>query len=114
MLLLLTMLLYLFVGFLFMGLSIPLIQRKVKPNPWYGFRTPKTLSDPEIWYPANEYSGKTLFLAGMLMTTAAILFAPLGLIPYAGIGIYTLANTTVILVSLFWSVLRSFRYLRRL
>jgi hypothetical protein len=31
------------------GLSLPLIWRKVGPNPWYGFRVRQTLDDPAVW-----------------------------------------------------------------
>ena len=43
---LMTVLILLF-GALSLGMiviAIPLAQRRVKPNPWYGFRTPTTLS----------------------------------------------------------------------
>jgi hypothetical protein len=43
--------------------SIPLILRKVPPNRFYGFRTPATLSSPEIWYPVNAFSGWALLVA---------------------------------------------------
>ena len=47
------MFLNLVVGLLIVGLSIPLIRRRVKPNRLYGFRTPKTMSSEQIWYEAN-------------------------------------------------------------
>lgn len=59
-------------GGLLAALCIPLIQRKVKPNRWYGLRTPRTLADPEVWYPANEYAGRRMFLTGMSMIAAAV------------------------------------------
>ena len=37
--------------------SIPMILDKVPPNSTYGFRTAKTLSSPEVWYPANRAAG---------------------------------------------------------
>ncbi|MDA1311693.1 MAG: SdpI family protein [Acidobacteria bacterium] len=46
-------------------LSIPLILQKVPRNPIYGFRTPKTLSNDTIWYPANKTAGWDLLLAGV-------------------------------------------------
>ena len=61
------------VGLMIIGISIPLIFNKIKPNPWYGFRTPKTLSSPEIWYKANRYMGKDMFVAGIVITTVYIL-----------------------------------------
>jgi uncharacterized membrane protein len=61
-------LLFALVGLLFVGLSIPLIQQRVPPNRYYGFRTRKTLSDSKIWYEANRISGHDLLVAGALLT----------------------------------------------
>jgi len=41
-------------GLVLIAVSIPLIFGKIKPNRWYGFRTPTTLSDEQIWYAANK------------------------------------------------------------
>lgn len=51
-------------GFLWIALAIPLVLRKIRPNFWYGFRTPRTLADPELWYVANAFCGKALIAAG--------------------------------------------------
>ena len=61
-----------FVGVLFVALSIPLIQNRVPPNRYYGFRTKKTLNDPKIWYDVNRNSGKDLFLAGTLIFVSSL------------------------------------------
>jgi uncharacterized membrane protein len=53
-------------------LSIPLIQKRIPPNRYYGFRTAKTLSDPTIWYEVNRISGNDLFVAGMLITISSL------------------------------------------
>ena len=55
--------------------SVPLILRWVGPNPIYGFRTPRTLSSPEIWYPANAFAGWALLIS------AAVSAVGLSLIP---------------------------------
>jgi len=47
-------------------LAIPMALGKVPPNGLYGFRTPKTMSSSDIWYPANR-------VAGVFMIAAAIL-----------------------------------------
>ena len=62
-------------GLLIIGLGIPLVLEKIKPNMWYGFRTKKTLSDEKIWYPANKYAGKVMILTGIFIgiVSAAIL-----------------------------------------
>lgn len=46
--------------------SVPTILGKVGPNLAYGFRTPKTLSDPDIWYPANRASGWFTFAGAVI------------------------------------------------
>ena len=43
---------------LFALMAIPLILRKIPRNGAYGFRTPKTLSNDELWYKANAYFGR--------------------------------------------------------
>jgi uncharacterized membrane protein len=105
---------YILEGLLFMLISRPLIKRRVKPNRFYGFRTPKTLSSPAIWYPANEFSGRRLFATGVIVTLCSLLLAPLTLFGEKGLGIYTYAMVTIMLVSLFSGVIASFRYLKRL
>ncbi|HLV80261.1 MAG TPA: SdpI family protein [Chthonomonadaceae bacterium] len=111
---LLSLVEYIFLGFLFMGLSLPLIQRRVKPNPWYGFRTRKTLSEARIWYAANEFSGRLFFVTGLLMVMAAILFLPFGLIPHVGAAIYLGACWLTFTISLIGVFLLSFRYIGKL
>ena len=106
--------LYLLEGLLFMLISRPLIKRRVKPNHFYGFRTPKTLSSPAIWYPANEFSGRRLFSTGLIVSVSSLLLGPLTLFGKTGISIYTTAMVVIMLVSLFSGVIASFRYLKRL
>lgn len=102
------------VGLLLAAVSAPIIRGRVKPNRWYGFRTPKTLRDERIWYAANAYSGRTLFIAGMITAVAALALAPLYLLPHIGEGVYALAWTATMLASVLWSLIKSFRYLARL
>ena len=54
------------VPLLVLVLSLPMILGRVPPNSAYGFRTPKTLSSPEVWYPANR-------AAGWFMLTAMVI-----------------------------------------
>jgi uncharacterized membrane protein len=105
---------YLLTGLLFMALSIPLIQRRVKPNPWYGFRVPKTLRDERIWYKANAYSGVLMFLSGAVTALAALALVPLAWLLRLNPESYGLACMLVMLGSLVWALVLSFRYLRKL
>ena len=62
-------------------ISIPMVLGKVPPNGLYGFRTPKTLSSPDVWYPANRSAGWYMIAASMLslcLNTVALLLAAPG------------------------------------
>ncbi|HSP63363.1 MAG TPA: SdpI family protein [Pyrinomonadaceae bacterium] len=63
-------------GVLLVAISLPMMYDKVPPNGFYGFRTPRTLSDPNLWYPANRVAGRNLAVAGVIVsTTALVVFA---------------------------------------
>jgi uncharacterized membrane protein len=47
-------------------LAVPLALGMVPPNALYGFRTSKTRSSPDIWYPANRFAGWLMIAAGAL------------------------------------------------
>jgi hypothetical protein len=59
-------------GLLFVGLSVPLLLKKIPPNMWYGFRTRLTLGDPEIWYPVNAYGARWLLWIGVATVAAGL------------------------------------------
>lgn len=44
--------------------GFPLALKRIEPNGTYGFRTPKTLSDPEVWYSVNTIGGISFVIAG--------------------------------------------------
>jgi uncharacterized membrane protein len=46
-----------FLPIIMAALALPMVLGMVPPNPIYGFRTPKTLSSTDIWYPANRAGG---------------------------------------------------------
>jgi hypothetical protein len=61
------------------ALGVPLLQRKVKPNRWYGARFPKSFQSEELWYQINEYAGRRLILWAPLVALLgiAVLFLPI-------------------------------------
>ena len=67
-------LLYACNGLLFTILGIPLVLDKIGPNNFYGFRTPKTLSDPKIWYAVNHIGGIDVCIAGVSIILGSLLF----------------------------------------
>lgn len=100
------------VGVTLIALCIPLALQKVKPNGWYGFRTPKTLSNEKIWYEANRVAGIDLTIAGVLT-----IFTSIALFFFSGIFSEKQLITTLIIVtigSLWAAVIHSFIVLRRL
>lgn len=66
------------VGLVLIGISIPLIMRKVPPNSFYGCRTRKTLSDPKIWYEANHVSGIDFCIGGVVVFVSSLAMLALG------------------------------------
>jgi uncharacterized membrane protein len=66
------------VGLVLIGISIPLIMRKVPPNSFYGCRTRKTLSDPKIWYEANHISGIDFCIGGFVVFVSSLAMLILG------------------------------------
>ena len=70
--------LYLLGALILAGLGIPLYAKWVGPNPWYGFRTPRTLSDPKIWYAVNRVTGFWLVATGIAVGVIATIADSLG------------------------------------
>ena len=108
----LTLLIYGVMGLLVAALALPMMYEKIPPNGFYGFRTPRTLSDPNVWYPANRVAGRNLAVAGVIVsTTALVLFAI-----HKSISPRTAELTLLIvtLASFFGAVVHSFIALRRI
>ena len=64
--------LYMVVSVVLAGLGIPLVMAWVPPNPIYGFRTTRTLQDPNVWYPVNRTTGFWLIVTGMVACGVSI------------------------------------------
>ncbi len=78
------------VGVIYVAIGIPLWWKIVPPNSFYGFRTPKTQSSPEIWYDVNEFGGKQMTLFG-----TAFIIVSIPLLILSGYGI-RLGDTKVL------------------
>ena len=65
----------------FVAMGIPCSQGWVPPNRLYGFRTRKTLQDPDVWYPTNRVAGYWAIATGIVTAgvTITTFFARLGL-----------------------------------
>jgi len=94
-------------GGLLCAVSIPLMQKRVAPNRWLGFRTPRTLEDPELWYTVNAYAGKWLFGMGVLVLTTSIL---LYLVPNMNEDLYGGLMSFIVLATVLFGLFQSYRY----
>ena len=98
-------------GLILICLGVPLIQGKVPPNRWYGFRVRRTLEDANVWYPANEYAAWQfvwLGIAGIIVSISTYFIPGMQLDVYASvIGVFYLIGVPI-------AVVRSFLFLRTL
>ena len=97
-------------GILLILSALPMLYKCVKPNHWYGFRTPKTLSDERIWYPANSYAAKWMILTGMITIVVAGVLRLTDVPPIK----YQLLCSSTFLGGLILTLIMSLIYLRKL
>lgn len=64
---------------LFIILAVPLVQRRIRMNRWYGVRIKKAFESDDNWYWINTYTGKRLILYSLVLAAIGILtfFTPL-------------------------------------
>jgi hypothetical protein len=92
------------------ALSAPLIFRKIGPNRLYGFRTPSTLADRDLWYRVNASSGKRLAAAGVTIVAGAVAF---WFVPQWSVDQYAIANLAVAVLAIIVAVVQSARDLQQ-
>ncbi len=79
------------------AISVPLILRRVPPNGFYGFRTPRTLANPSLWYDVNVFSGWSLLLAGVAIALFST-FCPASWFALPDFGAYVLGGPLALAV----------------
>jgi len=100
------------VGLMLAGISVPMILKVIPPNPFYGFRVPKTMKNPDIWYAINTYSGWWLLGAGLLEAlSAAALYV---LFPGFDKDLYATAQGVVMTVLMIVAMKASFDKLKEM
>ena len=85
--------LFLVIGALFVVLGVPLKQGRIPPNHFYGFRTPRTLTDEKVWYPANRVLGIDMIRGGVVIAAVSLLMLALR-------GFVTAETAVLILVAM--------------
>lgn len=97
-------------GLLFVALAVPLLQRRIAPNGWYGFRVPRTLDNADRWYAVNAYAARYLIWGGV----ATAVIACVGFLPGISVDLYLWLMTVVVLIGPLVSLVLGLRYLRTL
>ena len=69
----------LIIGLLVIGISIPLVLRKIPMNHWYGVRLPKAFQSDENWYAINAYGGKWMIGCGVILVVSGALALGIGI-----------------------------------
>jgi uncharacterized membrane protein len=64
---------------LIIGISIPLVNHKIKMNHFYGIRIKKSFESEDSWYKINEYGGKQLIIWSIPMILVGLIsfFVPI-------------------------------------
>jgi hypothetical protein len=88
------------IGCVIIATSIPLARRKIGRNPWYGFRTKRTLSSDEIWYSVNENVAKKSIYIGIVNIVFGLGAIALSLPPYRTLFFITLGLPLVSALSM--------------
>jgi len=98
-------------GLLLALLSLPLIARKIKPNPYYGFRVSATLENPEIWYTVNQYFAKRQLAAALVEIASA---TGLYYWPDITVDAYALSVLGVFVATFSIVIIQGWRYIKKL
>ena len=95
-------------GLLVTILGFPLLFKKIKPNPWYGFRTERTLADPRVWYAVNQYAAVRLIITGISFIVSTFVFY---FVPGISVDEYAIACTVVFSIVMTIGIIQSIKYL---
>ena len=98
-------------GLLLALLSLPLMMRKIKPNPYYGFRVSATLENPEIWYTVNQYFAKRQLAAALIEIASA---TGLYFWPDITVDTYALSVLGVFVVTFSIAIIQGWRHIKKL
>ena len=71
-------LLYAIPGVVMILLAIPLMLRRIPPNPLYGLRVPAAYKDEQVWYDANAASGRDMAVIGLGLTLLTVVLQVAG------------------------------------
>lgn len=102
---------YIFFALVLIGLALPLINKRIGPNLFYGFRVPSTVKDKEKWYPVNAMMGKWLLASAFIFLVTAL---GLYFVPGINVDQYAMGSLASFVVPFAIGLILTFRYLRTL
>jgi uncharacterized membrane protein len=92
------------------GISLPLVKRKIKRNRWYGIRILEAFKSEERWLEINQYGGRLMIRLGVVLAITA----GIGLtFPKKYWIIYSFCGLAVMLIGLAIVMTSIFRYAAR-
>ncbi len=103
--------LYLIGGIVLALISLPLIAEKIKPNPFYGFRIPATMDNPNLWYAVNKFFGKRLLAVAIADIAASVGFY---FWPNISVDVYALSALGVFVIAFGVAMFQSWKYIKTL
>lgn len=98
------------VGLIIIATSLPLIYRKVPRNDVYGIRIHESLKSDERWYEINEFGGRELLKAGIVMIVSGLAAF---FVPDRFIVAYVWVNLFATVAAILVAVVRTFSWARR-
>jgi len=100
---------FLGLGIVSMAVGLPLADRRIPPNRWYGVRVRATFADQHIWYEANAQAGRDLTALGVLFVVLTLM-----LMDKVSPTAYVLWCAPLFVVGSLVTVVRSLRLANRL
>jgi hypothetical protein len=102
---------YVFIGLLFIAISIPLMNGKVEMSHFYGVRLRKSYTSDKNWYLMNAYGGKQLLIWSVVLVIIGVLTF---FIPFDGDTLLIMLFAFMPLIVIFIPVILILRYSRTL
>jgi uncharacterized membrane protein len=97
------------VGFVTLGVCLPLIYRKIPMNHFYGIRIPQAFASAERWYAVNAHGGRLFARWSCLMIVAGLVGF---LLPLRFFSAYATIVVCVVLVSVLVPLVQTIRWAR--
>src|SRR5678815_1007433 len=87
-------------GLAVIGISIPLILRRIPMNHFYGVRIPKSFVSDDNWYAINAYGGRSLAIAGAIISVIGLIIRFRPLTGEAAIVVAAVAPAIILVLSI--------------